>query len=81
MDDAHFDMLTRGAYVQNFPPAIELIAEGEPSDFLFVVIEGSVELFANWNERETTMATIRPSRHLFWPPRSRMPLPDVGAHA
>ncbi|MCW9043063.1 MAG: helix-turn-helix domain-containing protein [Pseudopelagicola sp.] len=60
MDDAHFDMLTRGAYVQNFPPAIELIAEGEPSDFLFVVIEGSVELFANWNERETTMATIRP---------------------
>ncbi|BBU57191.1 transcriptional regulator [Mameliella alba] len=60
MEDAHFETLMRGAYVQNFPPAIELISEGEPSDFLHVVIEGSVELFAGWSTRETTMATVRP---------------------
>ena len=60
MEDAHFEALMRGAYVQNFPPAIELIHEGEPSDFLHVVLEGSVELFAGWNGRETTMATVRP---------------------
>lgn len=60
MEDAHFEALMRGAYVQNFPPAIELVSEGEPSDFLHVVLEGSVELFAGWNGRETTMATVRP---------------------
>lgn len=60
MEDDHYEMLTRGAYVQTFPPGVELLAEGEPSDFLFVVVEGSIELFAEWNGRETTMATVRP---------------------
>lgn len=60
MQDEHFRALMRGAYVQNFPAQIELITEGEPSDFLHVVLEGSVELFAGWNGRETTMATVRP---------------------
>lgn len=55
-----FDALFRGAYVQNFPPQIELIREGDPADFLHVVLEGSVELFATWNNRETTMATVSP---------------------
>lgn len=60
MDDAHFSALMRGAYVQNFPPQIELITEGEPSDFLHVVLSGSVDLFSVWNGRETSMATARP---------------------
>ncbi len=50
----------RGAYLQNFPPQIEMITEGEPSDFLHVVLSGSVDLFAQWNGRETSMATVRP---------------------
>ncbi len=49
----------RGAYVQNFPPNMELIVEGDPCDFLHIVIDGSVELFANWNERETAMTILR----------------------
>ncbi|MFK7793566.1 MAG: helix-turn-helix domain-containing protein [Devosiaceae bacterium] len=60
MADEHFESLFRGAYVQNFPPMIELIAEGDPADFLHVVLDGSVELFAAWNDRETTMATVQP---------------------
>lgn len=60
MDDGHFGTLFRGAYVQNFPPQIEMIAEGDPSDFLHIVFSGSVELFASWNDRETAMATVRP---------------------
>jgi len=60
MEDENFETLVRGAYVQNFPPQIELISEGEPSDFLHFLIEGSVELFAAWNGRDTTMATVRP---------------------
>ncbi|OWY07696.1 transcriptional regulator [Thioclava sp. F42-5] len=60
MDDENFSALIRGAYVQNFPPQIELFTEGETSDFLHVVTGGSVELFATWNGRETTMATLQP---------------------
>lgn len=60
MADAHYRTLMRGAYVQNFPPQIELISEGEPSDFLHVVLSGSVDLFSTWNGRDTSMATVRP---------------------
>lgn len=60
MDETHFQSLMRGAYVQNFPPQIELIGEGEPSDFLHVVLSGSVDLFSSWNGRETSLATVRP---------------------
>lgn len=60
MTDPHFDRLTRGAYVPTFPPQIELVREGDPCDFLHIVVEGSVELFAGWNGRETTMAIMHP---------------------
>jgi len=60
MEDEHFNALVRASYVQNFPPQIELITEGEPSDFLHVVISGSVDLFSTWNHRETSMATVEP---------------------
>lgn len=60
LSDTHFSALMRGAYVQNFPPQIELITEGEPSDFLHFVLSGAVDLFSSWNGRETSMATVRP---------------------
>ncbi len=60
MSDPHFDRLTRGAYVQTFPPQVDLIHEGDPCDFLHILFEGSVELFAHWNGRESTMALVRP---------------------
>lgn len=60
MADENFSALMRGAYVQNFPAQIELITEGDPSDFLHVVLSGSVDLFSSWNGRETSLATVRP---------------------
>ncbi len=60
MQDVHFDSLMRRAYVQNFPPGIDLIAEGDPSDFLHVLLDGGAELYATWNGRETSMAIVRP---------------------
>ena len=60
MAEESFDQLLRGAYVQRFPSQVELAAEGERADFLHVLIEGMVELYAGWSGRETTMATIRP---------------------
>ncbi len=60
MDEENFRAITRGAYVQNFPPQIELVTEGDPSDFLHIVLSGTVELFCEWHGRETSMATLRP---------------------
>lgn len=60
MDQANFKSLLRAGYVQNFPPQIELITEGETSDFLHIVLSGSVELFSNLNGRETSISTVRP---------------------
>lgn len=60
MSEAHFQDLIRGAYVQTFPPQIDLITEGDPADFLHILVSGSVELYARWNVSETSMATVRP---------------------
>lgn len=60
IEDAHFAALMRGSYVQNFPPQIEMISEGDPSDFLHIVLSGSVDLYSAWNGRETVMATVYP---------------------
>jgi len=60
MDDVHFESLMRGGYVQTFPPHVDLIAEGDPSDFLHIVMSGSVDLYASWNGRDSSLATVRP---------------------
>ena len=56
----NLDALMQAAYLQTFPPQVELIQEGEPADFLYIVIEGSVELFARSNGREATMSVVKP---------------------
>ena len=53
--------ILQAAYLQNFPAQVQLAHEGDESDFLFFVIEGSVELFAMANGRETTMAMVAPT--------------------
>ncbi|QIE47197.1 helix-turn-helix domain-containing protein [Pseudohalocynthiibacter aestuariivivens] len=58
--EGHFHDLMQAAYVQNFPQHVELITEGDPSDFLHIVLAGSVELFSSWHTRETSLATVRP---------------------
>ncbi|WP_136656670.1 cyclic nucleotide-binding domain-containing protein [Nitratireductor sp. XY-223] len=60
MGDSNFDTLMQAAYLQTFPSQLELIAEGDPADFLYVVIEGCVELFARTNGRESTMGMVHP---------------------
>lgn len=60
MAEETFEALIRAAYLQTFPPGIELIHEGDGADFLHILVEGGVELFARWNDRETTMAMLAP---------------------
>lgn len=60
MQQARFEALTQAAYAQSFPAGLELIRQGDPADFLHVVMEGQVELYAQWGRRECTMAVVRP---------------------
>lgn len=55
-----FESLMQTAYVQAFPPQLELIRQGSYADFLHVIIEGSVELRAAWNGREAVMGVVHP---------------------
>lgn len=60
MSDDSFADLMQGAFLQWFPPQVQLIEEGEPADFLYVVVEGMVEMIARGSERETTIAIMKP---------------------
>ena len=60
MEQSNFDALMQAAYLQQFPSHLQLITEGEAADFLHVLIEGRVELFASAADRETTMFVARP---------------------
>lgn len=60
MAESDFEELTQAAFLQRFPPLVQLITEGDPPDFLHIVVEGSVELFATGNGRETSIEIVRP---------------------
>ena len=60
MTSAHFQELIRAAYVQTFPPRVDLISEGDQADFLHILVSGSVELFSTWDHQVASMATVRP---------------------
>jgi CRP/FNR family transcriptional activator FtrB len=60
MTDANFDSLMSAALLQKFPQHTNLIREGDLPDFLHIIIDGSVELFAAWDEREVTLDILGP---------------------
>jgi CRP/FNR family transcriptional regulator, transcriptional activator FtrB len=60
MTEASLQLLMKAAFLQRFPPDLVLIREGELPDFLHVVIDGAVELFATHQDRETAIDTLRP---------------------
>jgi CRP/FNR family transcriptional regulator, transcriptional activator FtrB len=60
MAEPSFEALIRGAYLQTFPPQVQLFGEGDSPAFLPVLVEGTVELFAEWNRRQTTLAVLEP---------------------
>lgn len=60
MEKATFDKMMPASFLQRFPAGVELIREGETADFLYIVVDGSVELFATGNGRETTVAVFQP---------------------
>jgi len=60
MSDDSFAGLLTGSFLQRFPARVQLIAEGEPADFLYVAVEGRIELFASANNRDSTVTIVEP---------------------
>lgn len=60
MTAAHFDVLAESALLQRFPERSTFIQGGELPNFLHILIDGAVELFAVWDGRETTIDILHP---------------------
>ncbi len=54
-----FRDVTAGAFLQRFPAGTTLLMEGDQVDFLYVLLDGTVELQGSWKEKETTLAILR----------------------
>lgn len=55
-----FERVMSGAFLQRFPSGTTLLMEGDSVDFLYVLLDGSVELGAGWKSKDTTLAVLRP---------------------
>lgn len=60
MTDDVFRDATASAFLQRFPAGTTLLMEGDPVDFLYVLLDGMVELQGAWKGREATLAVLRP---------------------
>ncbi len=60
VDVDNIDHLLRFSFLQRFPAHVELVREGDPADFLNVIVDGQVEVFAGYRDRKTTVAVIGP---------------------
>ncbi|MGJ3263240.1 MAG: cyclic nucleotide-binding domain-containing protein [Salinarimonas sp.] len=58
---ASFEALMQSADAISCASGERLIEQGEPADYLHVVIEGAIELYARWKDRESTMAVVGPA--------------------
>lgn len=59
-DDPTFSKAMNGAFLQRFPANTTLLMEGDSVDFLYILLEGTVELGAGWKSKDTTLAILRP---------------------
>lgn len=55
-----FARVTGTAYLQRFPSNTTLLLEGDPVDFLYVLLDGQVELQGTWKDKETTLTILNP---------------------
>ncbi|KIZ47699.1 MULTISPECIES: helix-turn-helix domain-containing protein [Rhodopseudomonas] len=60
MAQPNFTKLMQASFLQRFPAQLVIIREGDSSDFLHVVIEGSIDFFAVHAGRETSLWIAQP---------------------
>ncbi len=60
MSPERFADLTSSAFMQKFPAGTTLLYEGDSVDFLYALMEGSVEIQGAWNGKESTVSILSP---------------------
>jgi len=60
MEDEHFDQLVDGAFCHRFPKYANLVTEGDTADFLYVLVDGQVELYGTHEGQRTTLDIMQP---------------------
>ena len=60
ISNENFTELLQLAQLIRFPAQAHLINEGDPADFLQILMEGTIELFGASSGRETTVMVLRP---------------------
>jgi CRP/FNR family transcriptional activator FtrB len=60
LGESSFRNVMAGAFLQRFPAGATLLMEGDPVDFLYVLLDGTVELGGSWNDKDTTLAILKP---------------------
>ena len=58
--DSSVEELVAGAALQRFPPHLDIIRQGEHAQNLHLIVEGRVEEFSRYRERETTLNILGP---------------------
>ena len=58
--ESRFEALIASAFLQYFPADTRLLKEGDRVDFLYILLEGHVELSGSWNGRDTVLSILRP---------------------
>jgi CRP/FNR family transcriptional activator FtrB len=58
--DETFRAVTAGGFLQRFPAGTTLLTEGDSVGFLYVLLEGAVELSGTWRDKETILEILRP---------------------
>lgn len=60
VNPAHVEDMLRASFLQRFPAHVELAREGDPADFLHVIVDGQIEMYSAYRDRETTISVIGP---------------------
>lgn len=60
MQETQRDRIFSGSFLQVFPPQLVLFEIGQQADFLHVLVDGLVELYASSAGRDTTMRIVEP---------------------
>ena len=62
VERARVDAMLKSSFLQRFPAGVELVREGDAADFLHIVVEGKVEVFSAYRDRETTVSVLAPDQ-------------------
>lgn len=56
---SHVEAMLKASFLQRFPAHVQLVREGDEADFLHVIVDGQVEVFSSYRDRETTVSILR----------------------